>query len=78
MHPFGFGRARYISAFLVSIILFSLGGLFAIYEAYHKVEETLAGHENELLNSAWWWVPLAVLGLAIIAEGMSFRTAITE
>ncbi len=77
-HPFGFGRARYISAFLVSIILFSLGGLFAIYEAYHKVEETLAGHENELLNSGWWWVPLVVLGLAIIAEGMSFRTAITE
>lgn len=77
-HPFGFGRARYISAFLVSMILFSLGGLFAIYEAYHKVEETLAGHENELLNSPWWWVPLVVLGLAIVAEGMSFRTAVAE
>ncbi|HAM43599.1 MAG TPA: cation transporter [Propionibacteriaceae bacterium] len=77
-HPFGYGRARYISAFLVSIILFSLGGLFALYEAYHKVEETLAGHANELLNSAWWWVPLVVLGLAVVAEGASLRTAVAE
>ncbi len=77
-HPFGFGRARYISGFLVSVILFSLGGLFALYEAFNKVEETLAGHENELLNSAWWWVPLAVLGAAIVAEGFSFRTAVRE
>jgi len=35
-HPFGYGRARYVYAFLVSIILFSLGGLFALYEAWHK------------------------------------------
>jgi cation diffusion facilitator family transporter len=77
-HPFGFGRARFISGFLVSVILFSLGGLFALYEAVNKLEETLAGHENELLNSAWWWVPLAVLGVAIFAEGFSFRTAINE
>jgi cation diffusion facilitator family transporter len=77
-HPFGFGRARYISAFLVSVILFSLGGLFALYEAFHKLEETLAGHENELLASQWWWVPLAVLGVAIIAEGASLRTAVAE
>lgn len=77
-HPFGYGRARYISAFLVSVILFSLGGLFALYEAFHKLEETLAGHENELLSSIWWWVPLAVLGMAIFAEGFSLRTAIKE
>lgn len=77
-HPFGYGRERYISAFLVSIILFSLGGLFALYEAYHKFEEVVGGHPNELLESSWWWVPVAVLVFAIIAEGFSFRTAITE
>ena len=77
-HPFGFGRARYINAFLVAIILFSLGGLFALYEAFHKYEEVAAGHPNELLEGPWWWVPLVVLGAAIIAESFSFRTAIRE
>jgi cation diffusion facilitator family transporter len=77
-HPFGYGRARYISAFLVSVILFSLGGLFALYEAFHKYEELHAGHGDALLNGPWWWVPLAVLGAAIVAEGFSFRTAIRE
>src|SRR3954454_6185760 len=35
-HPFGFGRSRYLYAFIVSVVLFSVGGLFALYEAYHK------------------------------------------
>ncbi len=77
-HPFGYGRAPFISAFLVSVILFSLGGLFALYEAFHKYEEIASGHPNELLESQWWWVPIAVLGFAVIAEGFSFRTAIRE
>lgn len=77
-HPFGYGRAPFISAFLVSVILFSLGGLFALYEAYHKYEEVASGHPNELLESQWWWVPVAVLVFAIVAEGFSFRTAIRE
>ncbi|HSK32883.1 MAG TPA: cation diffusion facilitator family transporter [Propionicimonas sp.] len=77
-HPFGYGRAPFISAFLVSVILFSLGGLFAVYEAFHKYEEIAAGHPNELLESQWWWVPIAVLGFAIVAESFSFRTAIHE
>ena len=38
-HPFGYGRERYIYAFIVSIVLFSVGGLFALYEAYHKFHE---------------------------------------
>src|SRR4051795_13059556 len=38
-HPFGFGRERYIYAFIVSIVLFTVGGLFALYEAYHKFHE---------------------------------------
>ncbi len=77
-HPFGYGRDRYISAFLVAIILFSLGGLFALYEAFHKFEEVHGGHPNELLEGPWWWVPLLVLVAAIVAEGFSFRTAIVE
>jgi cation diffusion facilitator family transporter len=77
-HPFGFGRERYVFAFLVAIVLFSVGGVFALYEAYHKYEEVQAGHGGELLESRWWWVPLAVLVAAIVAEGLSFRTAVRE
>ncbi|MCW2802640.1 MAG: hypothetical protein QOF52_197 [Propionibacteriaceae bacterium] len=77
-HPFGFGRERYIFAFIVAIVLFSVGGLFALYEAYHKYHEIHSGHPNELLESRWWWVPIAVLVAAIIAESLSFRTAIIE
>jgi cation diffusion facilitator family transporter len=77
-HPFGFGRERYVFAFIVAIVLFSVGGVFALYEAYHKFHEIQEGHPNQLLESQWWWVPLAVLIAAIIAEGLSFRTAIRE
>jgi cation diffusion facilitator family transporter len=77
-HPFGYGRERYVFAFIVSIVLFSIGGLFALYEAYHKWHEVHAGAPNELLVSRWWWVPLAILVAAIVAEGFSFRTAVVE
>lgn len=77
-HPFGYGRERYIFAFIVAIVLFSVGGLFALYEAYHKAEEIRAGHGGGLLESRWWWVPLLVLSVAIVAETLSFRTAIIE
>jgi cation diffusion facilitator family transporter len=77
-HPFGYGRERYIFAFIVSIVLFSVGGLFALYEAYHKWHELAAGHGSGLLESRWWWVPVVVLVAAIIAETLSFRTAIVE
>ncbi|MEU6475920.1 cation diffusion facilitator family transporter [Streptomyces sp. NPDC047017] len=69
-HPFGYGRERYIYAFLVSIVLFSVGGMFAIYEGYEKIS-----HPHPLDN--WYW-PVAVLLFAICAEGFSFRTAIKE
>ena len=78
MHPFGFGRERYLYAFIVSIVLFTVGGLFALYEAYHKYHEIAAGHENELLTSDYWWVPLVVLTAAIVMETFSVRTAIVE
>ncbi|MDQ7991570.1 MAG: cation diffusion facilitator family transporter [Propionicimonas sp.] len=77
-HPFGYGRERYVFAFLVAIILFSMGGLFAIYEAFHKYEEIVAGHPNELLEGPWWWVPILVLLLSIVAESFSLRTAVRE
>jgi len=80
-HPFGFGRERYIYAFIVSIVLFTVGGLFALYEAYHKGHELHATHghpENSLLDSRWWWVPIVVLLAAIVMESLSFRTAIRE
>jgi cation diffusion facilitator family transporter len=77
-HPFGFGRERYIYSFLVAIVLFSVGGLFALYEAYHKAQEVHDGAPNELLDGRWWWVAIVVLLGAIVMEGLSFRTAIRE
>jgi cation diffusion facilitator family transporter len=80
-HPFGYGRERYIYAFIVSIVLFSVGGLFALFEAYHKGHELHATHghpDDSLLDSQWWWVPLVVLVAAIVMESLSFRTAIRE
>ncbi|SCF35687.1 cation diffusion facilitator family transporter [Micromonospora viridifaciens] len=70
-HPFGYGRERYIYAFIVSIVLFSLGGLFALYEAYHKWS-----HAEPITK--WQWVPVTVLVIAIGMESFSFRTAIKE
>ncbi len=76
-HPFGFGRERYIYAFIVAIVLFSVGGLFALYEAYHKYHEVHSGHSE--LQTGWkLYVPLVVLAIAIVLESLSFRTAIIE
>ncbi|MCX3063908.1 cation diffusion facilitator family transporter [Streptomyces beihaiensis] len=69
-HPFGYGRERFIYAFLVSIVLFSVGGMFAVYEGYEKIK-----HPHSLDN--WYW-PVGVLVFAVLAEGYSFRTAIKE
>jgi cation diffusion facilitator family transporter len=80
-HPFGYGRERYVYAFVVSIVLFSIGGLFALYEAYHKAHELHVTHgrpEGSLLDSRWAWVPIVVLIAAIVMEGFSFRTALRE
>ncbi|MFF5084111.1 cation diffusion facilitator family transporter [Actinoplanes sp. NPDC000266] len=70
-HPFGFGRERYIYAFIVSIVLFSVGGLFALYEGYHKISHPEPIH-------SWQWVPVVVLVVAIGLESYSFYTAIKE
>jgi cation diffusion facilitator family transporter len=69
-HPFGFGRDRYIYAFIVAIVLFSVGGLFAIYEGVHKLR-----HPEELTSPGW---ALGVLVVAICLESFSLRTAVKE
>lgn len=69
-HPFGFGRARYLYAFVVGIVLFAVGGVFSVYEGVHKFQ-----HPEQL---AMWWLPIIVLVLAIIIEGASLRVAVNE
>ncbi|WP_243232713.1 cation diffusion facilitator family transporter [Microbacterium sp. CIAB417] len=71
-HPFGYGRERYVYAFVVSIILFSVGGVFAIYEGIDKLTHPHA------LDPVWWWLPLVVLVVAIGLESFSLRTAVRE
>ena len=70
-HPFGYGRERYVYAFIVAIVLFSVGGLFALYEGWHKLQDP---HPID----SWRWVPVLVLVVAIGLESFSFRTAIVE
>ncbi|HEV2638077.1 MAG TPA: cation diffusion facilitator family transporter [Actinocrinis sp.] len=69
-HPFGYGRERYVYGFLVAVMLFTLGGLFALYEGYEKVR-----NPHKLDDWAW---PVGVLVFAMGAEGFSLRTAIRE
>jgi len=69
-HPFGFGRDRYVYGFLVAIVLFSVGGLFAIYEGVHKLQ-----HPEPLESPIWAG---GVLVIAIVLEGFSLRTALKE
>lgn len=69
-HPFGFGRERYFWAFVVALVLFSVGSLFAIYEGIGKVIDP---HEVE---SPEW--AFAVLGVAVVLESLSLHTAVGE
>ena len=69
-HPFGYGRDRYFYAFVVALLLFSLGSIFAIYEGVHKLES------EEPLTSPI--VAVIILLVAIGLESFSFRTAIVE
>src|SRR3954465_5597419 len=69
-HPFGYGRDRYFYAFVVALVLFSLGSLFALYEGVHKI---LDPHPVDNPTVAF-----VVLGLAIVLEALSFRTAFRE
>jgi cation diffusion facilitator family transporter len=68
LHPFGFGRSRYFWSFMVAAVLFSVGGLFSIYEGVHKIQ-----HPEELSSPI---VAFTILGLAIVFEAFALRTAV--
>ena len=69
-HPFGYGRERYFWSFAVALVLFSMGGMFALYEGIEKLR-----HPHEIENLP---VALIILCFAIVLEGYSLRTAIKE
>jgi cation diffusion facilitator family transporter len=69
-HPMGYGKVSYFWSFIVAILLFSMGGLFSIYEGWHKL------HEPEPLNQAW--VALIVLGISIVLETGSLLGCLRE
>ena len=69
-HPFGYGRERYFWAFVVSVVLFALGSLFALYEGIDKLR-----HPHELASPQ---IAAGILAVGIVLEAFSFRTAIVE
>jgi cation diffusion facilitator family transporter len=69
-HQFGHGSVRYFAAFLVAVVLFTLGSLFSLYEGYQKLR-----HPHELETPS---VALAILAVALLLEGLSLRTAVRE
>jgi cation diffusion facilitator family transporter len=69
-YPLGYGKAIYFWSFLVALILFSVGGMFSIYEGMHKL------HSTEPLEN-WWWA-VGVLTFGIIAESVSMRACLVE
>lgn len=69
-HQFGYGRVRYLYGFIVAIVLFLVGGAYSIYEGWHKV------HDPHPVENAQ--VAVGILGVAIVLESLSFRTALVE
>jgi cation diffusion facilitator family transporter len=69
-HPFGYGRERYFWAFIVSMVLFTLGGLFAVFEGVEKLR-----HPHELESPA---IAIGILVVAVVLESFSLRTAVRE
>ncbi|MDJ0925083.1 MAG: cation diffusion facilitator family transporter [Acidimicrobiia bacterium] len=68
-HQFGYARERYFWSFVVAMVLFSLGSLFALFEGWEKLR-----HPHELENIGW---AFAILGFGIVLEGYAFYTAVT-
>jgi len=69
-HPLGYGKTIYFWSFLVAILLFSMGGLFSVYEGIHKIDS------KDSLQSEW--IALTVLGISIVLETLSLLGAIKE
>jgi len=70
LHPFGFGRERYFYGFIVAVMLFAVGGIYSVYDGVKKII-----HPEQLTTPA---VAFAVLGVAIVLEGFSLRTAVSR
>lgn len=70
LHQFGYGRARFFYSFVVALVLFSLGAVFALYEGYHKIVDP-----HPLTSPA---IAIGILVVAIALESYSFRTAMVE
>ncbi|MTE12772.1 cation diffusion facilitator family transporter [Nocardia aurantiaca] len=70
LHPFGYGRNRYFYSFVVALVIFALGSLYAVWEGIHKIQ-----HPEELSSPL---VAIVILGIAIGLEGFSFITAMRE
>ena len=69
-YQFGYGRVRYVYGFMVAIVLFMVGGIYSLYEGWHKWTHP------EPVNE--YWIAIGVLSIAIVLESFSFRTAIVE
>jgi cation diffusion facilitator family transporter len=69
-HPFGFGRERYFYGFIVSVMLFTVGAVFSVYEGVHKIT-----NPEEIRSPL---VPFIVLAVSAVLEAFSLRTAIHE
>lgn len=69
-HPLGYGKAIYFWSFIVALMLFSMGGLFSIYEGVHKL------HDTEPVQHAW--VAVAILTFGVVAESISLWGAVRE
>jgi cation diffusion facilitator family transporter len=69
-YPLGWGRALYFWSFLVAMLLFSVGGMFSIYEGIHKLD-----HPEPL---KWPWLAVGVLGFGFVAESISMRGCLKE
>jgi cation diffusion facilitator family transporter len=69
-YPLGYGKAIYFWSFLVAVILFSVGGMFSVYEGVHKLQ-----HPEPLKQ--WWWA-VGVLVISIAAEAVSMRACLVE
>jgi cation diffusion facilitator family transporter len=69
-HPFGYGRERYFWAFVVTVVLFTLGSVFALYEGIHKLQ-----HPEEVTSPL---VAVGILVVALVLETWSLRTAVIE
>ena len=69
-HPLGYGRAIYFWSFIVALMLFSMGGLFSIYEGVHKL------HDTEPMKYAW--VAVGILSFSVLAESVSLWGALRE